>query len=69
MIFCIMVLFWVCFGYLLVFIGVGFVEEVIWLILFIGGFLKVFLLGVDVLLLVEIFIMNVFVLEYVFIIF
>ncbi|MFT4014902.1 MAG: ammonium transporter [Paracoccus sp. (in: a-proteobacteria)] len=68
-IFCIMSILWVCFGYSLAFTGAGSAEEATWLTPFIGGFSKAFLAGVDPSSLAETFTKNVFVPEYVFIVF
>ncbi|QLH15397.1 ammonium transporter [Paracoccus pantotrophus] len=68
-IFCIMSILWVCFGYSLAFTGAGSAEEATWLTPFIGGLSKAFLAGVDSASLAETFTTNVYVPEYVFIIF
>ncbi|GLK63059.1 ammonium transporter [Paracoccus kondratievae] len=68
-IFCIMSILWVCFGYSLAFTGAGSAEEATWLTPFIGGLSKAFLAGVDTSSLAETFTTNVYVPEYVFIIF
>ncbi|MBT0779015.1 MULTISPECIES: ammonium transporter [Paracoccus] len=68
-VFCIMSILWVCFGYSLAFTGAGSAEEATWLTPFIGGFSKAFLAGVDTSSLAETFTTNVYVPEYVFIIF
>lgn len=68
-IFCIMALLWVCFGYSLAFTGAGSAEDVTALTPFIGGLSKAFLSGVTTASLAETFTQNVFVPEYVFIIF
>ncbi|MDQ7262577.1 ammonium transporter [Paracoccus sp. PS-1] len=68
-VFCIMSILWVCFGYSLAFTGAGSAEEANWLTPFIGGFSKAFLAGVDSSSLAETFTTNVYVPEYVFIIF
>ncbi len=68
-VFCVMSLLWVCFGYSLAFTGAGTAEDATWLTPFIGGFSKAFLAGVDTASLAETFTTNVFVPEYVFVIF
>ena len=68
-IFCVMVLLWVCFGYSLAFTGAGSAEDATALTPFIGGLSKAFLSGVNTASLAETFTTNVFVPEYVFIIF
>ena len=68
-IFCVMSILWVCFGYSLAFTGAGSAEEATALTPFIGGFSKAFLAGVDASSLAETFTTNVYVPEYVFIIF
>ena len=68
-VFCIMSLLWVCFGYSLAFTGAGSAEDATWLTPFIGGLSKAFLAGVNTGTLAETFTQNVFVPEYVFVIF
>ncbi|MTH78947.1 ammonium transporter [Paracoccus aestuariivivens] len=68
-VFCVMSLLWVCFGYSLAFTGAGSAEDATWLTPFIGGFSKAFLAGVNTSSLAETFTTNVFVPEYVFVIF
>ncbi|CAM3184661.1 ammonium transporter (TC 1.A.11) [Paracoccus aminovorans] len=68
-VFCVMSLLWVCFGYSLAFTGAGSAEEATALTPFIGGLSKAFLAGVDTASLAETFTTNVFVPEYVFVIF
>ena len=68
-IFCVMVLLWVCFGYSLAFTGAGSAEDATALTPFIGGLSKAFLSGVNTASLAETFTTNVFVPEYVFVVF
>ena len=64
-----MVLLWVCFGYSLAFTGAGSAEDATALTPFIGGLSKAFLSGVNTASLAETFTTNVFVPEYVFVVF
>ncbi len=68
-VFCIMSLLWVAFGYSLAFTGAGSAEDATALTPFIGGLSKAFLAGVGTGSLAETFTQNVFVPEYVFVIF
>jgi len=68
-VFCVVALLWVCFGYSLAFTGAGSAEEATALTPFIGGFSKAFLSGVDPSSLAETFTQNVFVPEYIFVVF
>ena len=68
-VFCVVALLWVCFGYSLAFTGAGTAEEATALTPFIGGFSKAFLSGVDPSSLAETFTQNVFVPEYIFVVF
>ncbi|WP_134681278.1 ammonium transporter [Paracoccus ravus] len=68
-VFCVMALLWVCFGYSLAFTGAGSAEDATALTPFIGGLSKAFLAGVNTSSLAETFSANVFVPEYVFVVF
>ena len=67
--FCVIALLWVCFGYSLAFTGAGSAEEATALTPFIGGLSKAFLAGVTTASLSETFSANVYVPEYVFVVF
>lgn len=68
-IFCVVALLWVAFGYSLAFTGAGSADAATALTPFVGGLSKAFLAGVDTSSLAETFTANVFVPEYVFVVF